>query len=907
MNTVWTRRAPRPNIGHGYPGAVSRHSSRLCSGVLAKPRAARENYTDPSPLCTRRQLSSGRVLLSFTERFKDAVRAFTPKEMLETEEGDQSEDTQPRTTVLPGKYNQKYVIAHGLTGSYTKLPQHLIQLVEAINVPSDRLLALIETQELPIEVLQVLYRPLVGMLDERCTLKFAMELYIKGKYKESLDVVLENLALGETLTTLEAMMDKLALDAIDTREFLLSHIAGGLIARGHANTATQLMHDSDPRFVKECELQLMLTHAESSNDVLVILRSSDLPPHPTISAYIPHLSLPMQVAILQALIRFDEIDAFAQLCTADLIKQPGVLRSMVRSFARSSYHGMTPQSKAFDVFFSLVCESFTPCSSSVETDNLQPTLIAYPPAMFFTSHDLRSIPQLGHNQLACKRLWKTYLDFLDFQETHEKGTFAFFFLGNFLLILLTITELDTLPSHDTKSRINNKVDTLRAFLHQSLLLELTYTNVHILSIARGSISDIPLLGAVLRQSVWGQKRPETPDASIYNNFTTSQPNDLTTLKAILPENLFLQAAVWCLKKTNLQLGLTQFCIALKSNGAKPTIQETAPFPGTLLWKLLSVFQDVETLDQDFLLQVATSIASRPPLEQLKYYTMSFVMSSGLKQATKATIELMGSESLQSHLGNQEKDAYEKLIVCGMVLANDKLQNANISKTLFAQLASANSIDTAMVTLFTLLKDTGDDSLISIDSDFAKNVLRSIIKQGQFNSALRVADIVSSLKLCNFTPLKETPSYDIPLVVYYWLLVDSSQHDPVFCHKLYKFLKSQKYSIPSWTVRDMATGYAKSPHLTQGQRAKRVGGMFRVLKSRGEPLGTESTTAFVESLLTHAKEAPMDLPGMGAGPGPRQRLKWAISLAKEEHVSEIVMQRWFMELAEMKHGGKGFFN
>lgn len=750
--------------------------------------------------CSRVQhLSSMRVLYSFSDRVKDAIYALTPKildpdpeEMVESEE---------QTQLVSGKYNRQFVITHGLSGPRTKLPPHLIQLIAPLAQPSDRFLALLRTDEVPVDVLLVLYRPILGTLTEECLVEFAVLLYKAGKYRNCLEVVTESMSFADGMGILSDMViPRLLRDHVDAEEILITEMARGLIQIGQRSAASQLLQELDQDLLDECELQLSIQNSADAQDLNQFLFASQ---QVSLESF-PSLRLSTQVSILKALLRQNNYQLFSNLFTSDFLSQEGVLRSMVRDTNNPA-------------LLDSVCQA------------LQNSVSIY-------KHDLICIPQLGHSKKAFTKLWKAYYIYAQTPRRH-------------------------------------KTKTLEAFLRQSIRLKESITSTSIIKQSSHYISDIDLLAQVVNQLMWAQERPSTQASDEVVVPETLKTELLERVARHTPKKAFKEATILAVKRINAQLGLTNLRLAMRHKTEAPPAQV---FPGAPLWTLIMAQTKMSSeLEQ----QLATSIASRPLLEQLRYYAVPTVTSDGIEQALYAHIDIMRYRAATTP--KSQTDLNIKLILCGMVLMNREVT-----------VSDAVSLDVAMVDLFASLNSNG---LILLDAEMVKRVIKYMIYKQQFQAALGLCTLISSQKLCEFAP----GNYEVPLKLYYKVLIESSLHEPHTSTRLFRQLKQQGKPIPSWVVRELAAGFAESPFLTPGQSTRRIVWMFRILRARGEVLGPDAVIAFVESILKRTSN------GTG-GTGGRQRLKWAIGLAKQEHVSEAYMEKWLKELGEMRSARKGYW-
>lgn len=750
--------------------------------------------------CSRVQhLSSMKALYSFSDRLKDAIYALTPKildpdpeEMVEAEE---------QTQLVPGKYNRQFVITHGLAGPRTKLPPHLIQLIAPLAKPSDRFLALIRTDEVPVDVLLVLYRPILGTLSEQCLIEFVVLLYKAGKYRNCLEVITESMSLADGMGILTGMViPRLLREHADAEEILITEMARGLIQIGQRSAASQLLQELDQDILDECELQLRIKNSTDFQDINQFLFVS----HQVSLESFASLRLATRVSILKALLRQNNHQLFSKLCTPEFLAQEGVLRSMVRD---------TNSPALLDA----VCQA------------LQNSVSIY-------KHDLICIPQLGHTKKAFTKLWKAYYIYAQTPRRH-------------------------------------KTKTLEAFLRQSIRLKESITSASIIKQSSHYISDVDLLAQVVNQLVWAQER-----SSIQSLEEVFVPENLKTelLELVArhtPKKAFREATILAVKRINAQLGLTNLRLAMRQNTDSPPAQV---FPGPPLWTLIMAQNKMSPELQQ---QLATSIATRPLLEQLRYYAFPPVTSDGIEQALYAHIDVMKYRAATA--SNSQTELNIKLVLCGMVLID---REVSVSETV--------SLDVAMVDLFASLNSKGP---ILLDAEMVRRVIKYMIYKQQFQAVLGLCTLLSSQKLCEFAP----GDYEVPLKLYYKVLIESSLHEPHTSTRLFRQLKQQGKPIPSWVVRDLAAGFAQSPFLTSGQSTRRIVWMFRVLRARGEVLGPEAVIAFVESILKRTNSET-------GGTGGRQRLKWAIGLAKQEHVSEAYMEKWLKELGEMRSARKGYW-
>ena len=311
------------------------------------------NFVSHVSYIGKRNFSASPVVWSFSDRVKDAIKAFTPRELLEepkTHHGLEDENQANRSAVYRGRYNRKYVVSDGgVTGPHTKLPNHLVHLISSIPNPSDRLLALIESDEVPVDVLMVLYRPVLGSLDELCVLQFALRLYAGSRYKECFSVIMENMSLSDGLLLItDKLIPLIYTEKIDQADFAAMTFIKAFIQARQLNAASQLSqelkgsstengffeHINLDTSLEEAQLQLNLLAASDTHRILQLLHDSSLcPAKSIIQEYFIEEDNKLHITTLVAILKALLIQGNTQLCEECLrsvISIRGLLQSMVR-------------------------------------------------------------------------------------------------------------------------------------------------------------------------------------------------------------------------------------------------------------------------------------------------------------------------------------------------------------------------------------------------------------------------------------------------------------------------------------------------------------------------------------------------------------------------------------------------
>ena len=829
------------------------------------------NFVSHVSYIGKRNFSASPVVWSFSDRVKDAIKAFTPRELLEepkTHHGLEDENQANRSAVYRGRYNRKYVVSDGgVTGPHTKLPNHLVHLISSIPNPSDRLLALIESDEVPVDVLMVLYRPVLGSLDELCVLQFALRLYAGSRYKECFSVIMENMSLSDGLLLItDKLIPLIYTEKIDQADFAAMTFIKAFIQARQLNAASQLSqelkgsstengffeHINLDTSLEEAQLQLNLLAASDTHRILQLLHDSSLcPAKSIIQEYFIEEDNKLHITTLVAILKALLIQGNTQLCEECLrsvISIRGLLQSMVRDI--SNYQESSPdQQHIFNSFHGMVC---TILQTLTKADKVT-----------FRKSDILSIPALGVTKASFTTLWKSYLRYLK-------------------------------NNHMAETPLRHTTKTLEAFLRQSIDLKQSITCTSIIKQARKKIIDPILVARAVNLLMWSSKKKDDVDHVGFSDIDSVNPELLERVARHTHPDVFNEAVLLAVKKINSQLGLTKVRVSVRSdnNNEQEIGSSPSQFPAVPLWTLLGALQHQPHLPQDLERELGISIASRSMLEHLRYFSLRSVSGEGIEYSIGARIDLMSWSASNGAMSEDiiDHEMNVKLLLYGLILIGKKNGGMELSPP-------PDSFDDALIEMFARLETS------SISPDVVNRTIKYLIKRHQFQEALLLAELIPKHKLCTFPNVAisaGTKTYEnmVPLKLYYLLLIDASKQAPSICIKVLDWLRTQQQiPIPSWVLRKMAVGFSESKLLTAGQSSRRVVWMFRKLRARGESLGLESTVAYVESIISRSEKH---------NKGSRQRLRWAIGLAKQEGVDDETMRKWLVDLNEMRVQQKGYW-
>ncbi|KAF5100955.1 hypothetical protein D0Z00_001086 [Geotrichum galactomycetum] len=274
------------------------------------------------------------------------------------------------------------------------------------------------------------------------------------------------------------------------------------------------------------------------------------------------------------------------------------------------------------------------------------------------------------------------------------------------------------------------------------------------------------------------------------------------------------------------------------------------------------------------------------ISQLGYFTMPAVSAEGIVGALCSYAAVLRFAELAKAEVHPRDCAM--LTVIGLVVLSYKLAG----RTFNADLTSVKDLTANFEQVV-----AASDGAILIHTESLMNVFSAFVSHDQYLVALNTADLISKNAL--FRPNSSASlEHQLPLRVYFELMIRAATHAPELAWEVYEWLKV-RYSapVPAAVLRRMGCGFAESPRLSAKLSTKLVTNVHRILRGRNEPIGPELAIALVNNIIRRGREN---------GTGSSARLKWAMDVARAENISEDQFRAWLTELSDLELRGSAFW-
>lgn len=415
------------------------------------------------------------------------------------------------------------------------------------------------------------------------------------------------------------------------------------------------------------------------------------------------------------------------------------------------------------------------------------------------------------------------------------------------------------------------------FLEKAVSLKLPFTCVEILKSSAKSITDPWLIASAMSVVLWGEKKttiemiPTHPDTSIVHNphFNIQL---LSTLFSSIPKESLAPALYFLLHRLNMNFN-------------------QKPMPGVILWKLLAALERSENLHElsrPVEKELAVLISSRPMIEQLHYYQLNCVSNEGIVLAVCERIYQLQHTIGIAEQTNMDADENMKLIFSALFVMKHKLSSNHNQKS--------SDVPNVMAYMYSLTSKSHEanqipnpftrENIQNLDPSHKASIeiANALAKSSQFQALLYYINCIGD---------------STPNEAFFPLLAEGTEHYPFICSEIKRWLeKTRGAEIPPEVLRKMAIGFSKCEILNDSQSTVRVGEIIHSLADRGLGIGKEAIQVYVRSLLTRA---------VNKGRGSRNRLKWAIALAKRQGVESNKVEIWIKELEYMRSRRLGYWN
>jgi hypothetical protein len=450
--------------------------------------------------------------------------------------------------------------------------------------------------------------------------------------------------------------------------------------------------------------------------------------------------------------------------------------------------------------------------------------------------------------------------------------------------------------------------TLNEFLAKAISLDQTITCSEIVRVSQGQF-DAPLISWALQTTMWGKKRCDKYiDDQLYRD-----PKDEDTA--------LIQRIVNSCSQPIVSDALCRLCRRLDS-------QYPEGVPGRILWNLVVGVNNsvLDILPPSVERAIAPLMVKRPHLEQLRYMSLPKVTSDGVMRVVECS-----ANKYRRELGYPRDISSPDMraLLLGLVIVKEKAASHQAAENVDEP---ANQSSTrALSSPPSHTNAVGDGSSDEINSSQAstppvvpqvskfvsKVVLRlfdaglnenetkeliTFLESAQLrptdDAIVRCIGVLLHRKMYRLSMqvLEKVP--DAPPDVFYRVIVRSSVDMPRITLPLIKFFrKDHSGKVPSWLLRRVAIGFARSPYLTDSQAARRIAIINSILRRRSQKLGPVAATALVDNVLDRAERR---------GAGSRERLNWALAVARDNDIDHSTFAGWNRRLSQMRASRRGFW-
>lgn len=425
------------------------------------------------------------------------------------------------------------------------------------------------------------------------------------------------------------------------------------------------------------------------------------------------------------------------------------------------------------------------------------------------------------------------------------------------------------------------------FLERAIELRVSSVCADLVYESSRSIQDSSLIASAMSTVLWGQKKTELDMSSM------SEEEKINYYSNITAENFrFLLLGV---SEEVLQPALYFFLHRLNKHFKTSEESDTNKnIPGVILWKLLMALEKsnlVSELSGPVEKELALIISTRPLLEQFQYFRLNCVSTEGVVMALSAHVDRLKYTISPDDDHEISNDINIKFILSSLYIMKQKTSNdldpeimSSVMESVYSFASNPESLKNSQSTPNDVLYTEKMLKIIQPSEKTSVDIVRTLAKRSQFQAALYYIKCIGD---------------DIPNEAFYSILTEGSQNYPLVCQSIKRWLESNRnVELPSYVLRNMAIGFAKSRAITDSQSSTRVRAIIHELADRGLSIGARASIVYVDSLLSRA---------IANGRGSRDRLKWAVSIAKRQNVSKEQINHWLKELEYMRIRRIGYWS
>lgn len=878
--------------------------------------ASFKSHTNPAllkthTLCRIRSLHSSTANYGIADKFKDAIYSLTPKELLDESrlpQATQLQDSIPNYNTLLERQNAEThsainnsiyrrstdvrapQITQGITGSHVHLPLFMIKTIENISSPPEKLFSLIKNYPtISPQAILLLAKPIKESFSEDQLVELALYLYLHFYPREACNLLASTLPLSSAIFVFSSkfipkVVSKTSDIQLDRPDFLLLNITSALLATRRHSLILQLLqeiqHSTDIFDGYDMNAQSLIQEARLSNLIFTATNTKELESifnHTKIEAFFKdEASDGIKLSILKSVSILKDTSLLTRLINSDL------------AFFSSKY-----------VLYNIISEihhqyQLTSDKSAIEETLLPVLLDALDhhknPGVSFHPVDLALLPYLAITKTTLNKLWRRARELLNKVD---------------ILRQPNQTPSDSQEPTPNNNNVFYTIEAYKLFLEKSIALRQTYTCVEILKDSRRSIKDPEIIASALNTVVWGRqkvvghRRPEKTVEN-QNKILSYQKLDTKLLQQAFsyPPKPELQDAIYTLLyRLNIQYKTTD-----------PQNAPAHPIPRSILWsiiKALDLSPKIEYLDTRIEQQLALLIATRPISEQFEYYSIKVISIEGVLHAVLAHINRLRMATQETESPTDEVNI--QLVLSALIMMRSKTShdlNPQLLSQIITNLCEMSSRKKRRPLVSTAENVSSPDSPADSAHDQLKqqkmhmlqvmeyvrpsektsmSIVKSLLRKSQYSAALQYIEIAKN---------------NIPTEAVYLVMAHASYGRPLISMQLLNWLKADRDIMPPPQVlRKMAIGFSKSPVLTDSQSRVRVEKIMRLLRIQQKSLGSRAATGFVDSLISRA---------LSKGQGSRQRLDWAMAIARRQRVDPEQIRHWMEQLDYMRMKRVGYW-
>lgn len=824
-----------------------------CSGIIGKKMTFHRQIT-----CLNR---SGLLLLNTNSYYKSVTRnspklfhtsIILPKNISNTFQDVFNSFIQPNNekniSTLHEENIAKPYVLHTIAGSQVVLPPYMQKSIQSHILKSNQVIALIRTYpSISPKIIIAFTRQIRHELSSSQVIEIATFLHKNHYPREAIHLILTSMTLNSIISNLaSSYIPALLAQTTTSPEILIFNTLTSLILLGNSNIAAQL--------IQELQIQGTLSRHSISFSFDELLRkamsSAEIISCDTLDQLIDHFGLNNIEDI------YKDADNFTRITLLKVISSQNNYELLNRLL------NISPQFIFSETFF----------------------------LREFLSHSIRHYQISEDSEILSKTSSALLNCFDNFRSSNSKINVSLLDLTLLPRFSTTVQEFRKLQKIIDKSLKNLKIKSLPENeigifvqvcsnnLNKAIELKDAISVAKILKSSQKTIRDINLLAKAMNCVLW--KRVKT-----HSNWRDSKTKEVKLSSPVL-DSEHLKRIIWYIPKDLIQPTILKLIHRIKNPDPKAHPRDTVK--GAIFWTLLKTLDNTrqtQKLSRPVERQLSRIINTRPMIEQLQYFQLNIISPQGVLDAIKEHVGRL-KHKIGTIPGIEiQKDVHMKLVLSSLLLIKQKKSTSQINPHEYATIISAlfdlsqkGSRSTPVD--FQALKAV---EILDLPLPVITEVIHSLSARYQFHAAI---SLIGTLK----NPVDPK--------IFFQLLVEASYRIPQFCFPFMKWLeREQKIQVPPQVLCRAAIGFSKSSLLSDMQSSRNVWRIMSILRKRKQKMTTNMIIEYVNSLIQRSYRKNW---------GSRERLSWALRLAKAHNVSEAQFKKWSQLLDKMRSEKRGYW-